>query len=149
MISRSDLFRPFPQYGSNIWDVGRNDGRLWYNSLQVTYETRNWQGLNINLAYTMSKAVERQIFTDVARDLQANTLSANDRPHRLVVSSLYELPFGRRKAIGAGAPGWLNALIGGWQANGTFTMQSGTPWDLPTGVRYLREGRIENIDWSA
>ncbi len=150
VTSRSDLFfRPYPHFGGNIWDVGRNDGRLWYNSLQVTYETRNWQGLNINLAYTMSKAIERQIFTDVARDLQANTLSANDRPHRLVVSTLYELPFGRGKAIGAASSGWVNALVGGWQANATLTMQSGTPWDLPTNVRYLREAGIEGIDWNA
>lgn len=149
VLSRSDLFRPYPHFGADIWDVGRNDGRLWYNSMQVTYETRNFNGLNLNVVYTLAKAVERQIFTDVARDLQANTLAANDRPHRFVMNALYELPFGRGKAFGSSAPGWIEKFIGGWQANAMFTWQSGTPWDLPTNVRYLKEAKLDNIDWSA
>lgn len=148
VLSRTDLLRPYPHFG-DIWDVGRNEGRLWYNSMQVTYETRNWRGLNLNVAYTLAKTVERQIFTDVARNMQANTLAANDRPHRLVLSSVYELPFGRNKAIGGGARGWLNRIIGGWQTTAMFIYQSGTPWDLPGGVRYLHEAKLENIDWSA
>jgi hypothetical protein len=51
----------------------------------------------------------------------------SDFPHRLVLSSVYDLPFGNGRKLAGGAPRWLNALIGGWQVNGIFAYQSGQP----------------------
>jgi hypothetical protein len=39
----------------------------------------------------------------------------------------YELPFGRGKRYGAGMHWLANALAGGWQTNGIFTINSGQP----------------------
>ncbi|MEJ7608179.1 MAG: hypothetical protein WKF37_18415 [Bryobacteraceae bacterium] len=57
------------------------------------------------------------------------SVSRNDRPHVLAVSYLYELPFGRgKKFLNKG--GAVNAVLGGWQTNGTLQYQSGPPLEF-------------------
>ena len=47
------------------------------------------------------------------------------------------MPFGRNRAVGRNANHWVNAIIGGWQVNGTYEWQSGEPFTLsPTQVWY-------------
>ena len=48
-------------------------------------------------------------------------------PHRLSINGIYELPFGRERRFGGDASGALNALIGGWQVQGIYALQSGFP----------------------
>lgn len=48
-----------------------------------------------------------------------------DIRHRLVGSLLYELPFGKGKAVYSSASGWVNQIIGGWQLNIIPSFQSG------------------------
>ena len=58
-------------------------------------------------------------------------MTASDRPHRLVLSGVYELPFGRGQLIGRDVNRGVNMLIAGWEYNFIGTIQSGTPVDLP------------------
>lgn len=146
--NRSQFFRPHPQF-EDVWEVARNDGRLWYNSLQATYTMRNWRGIQFTAAYTFARSFERQLFADPIRRIMPNTLQANDRPHRLAMNTNLELPFGKGKFIAGNANKLVNGLIGGWQFNATTIFQSGTPWDLPTNVRVLRDGFNKDVDWSA
>lgn len=74
-----------------------------------------------------------------------------DRPHRLSVSGLYELPFGRGKRFAGNAGGVLNHIIGGWQVHAIYQAQSGAglafgnviytgryqDLKLPSGVRNI------------
>src|SRR6202022_4394677 len=46
-ISRWDLNRPFPEFGG-ITQWERNDGKIWYNSLQVVTNKRVSDGLTLN-----------------------------------------------------------------------------------------------------
>jgi hypothetical protein len=46
--------------------------------------------------------------------------------HRVRWNALYELPFGRGRAIGASVPGALNQAIGGWQIAAIGTFGTGT-----------------------
>jgi hypothetical protein len=55
------------------------------------------------------------------------TISDNDTPHRITVSPIWELPFGRGRKIGAKMNGIANAFIGGWQLQGIYTYQSSRP----------------------
>jgi hypothetical protein len=48
-------------------------------------------------------------------------------PHRLTVSGIWELPFGKGRRFGSDASGFLNGLIGGWQVQGVYTYQTGFP----------------------
>jgi hypothetical protein len=58
-------------------------------------------------------------------------VSSYDQPHRLVINSTYELPFGRGKAIGSGWGKVANAPFGGWQTNGILTISKGLPLRNP------------------
>jgi hypothetical protein len=50
---------------------------------------------------------------------------ANDAPHRLVISQVYDLPFGKgRRWAQAGVGSWV---LGGWQWSGITVLQSGRP----------------------
>jgi hypothetical protein len=50
-----------------------------------------------------------------------------DIPHRLVVSGIYELPFGRGKKWGADWNRGLDAVLGGWSVQAIYQAQSGRP----------------------
>ena len=52
-------------------------------------------------------------------------ISTQDRPHRLAVTWLYELPFGPGKQKFNPTNKVASKLVGGWQIQGIYTMQSG------------------------
>ncbi|MBI3474017.1 MAG: TonB-dependent receptor, partial [Candidatus Solibacter usitatus] len=62
-VSRFQLARPFPEY-TGFNQRGRNDGKIWYNSAQVTYQIRGTGGMNFSAAYTYSKMIEQWGFND-------------------------------------------------------------------------------------
>jgi hypothetical protein len=53
-------------------------------------------------------------------------------PHIFTFGWVYQLPFGKGKAIGRNASGVLDKLIGDWQISGTQTYQSGRPLSITT-----------------
>src|SRR5262249_33980553 len=53
-----------------------------------------------------------------------------DQNYRLVLSSLYELPWGRGKRWGHDWSRPLDWALGGWQINGIYTLQSGLPFSV-------------------
>ncbi len=68
------------------------------------------------------------------RDLAAERASSDyDMRNRLVLNSMYALPFGRGQHYGSSWNGVTNAVLGGWQTNLIFTAQSGTPFDVLCG----------------
>jgi hypothetical protein len=46
--------------------------------------------------------------------------------HRFVAYGVYDLPVGRDRHFGSGLPGWLDALVGGWQTTFNMFAKSGT-----------------------
>ena len=58
------------------------------------------------------------------------SLSTFDVSRRLVASAVYSLPFGRKKQFGANWNRLMDAVLGGWQANGIFSWQTGLPLTL-------------------
>jgi hypothetical protein len=62
-----------------------------------------------------------------------------DRPHRIVMSGICELPFGRGRRMGGSWPVPLDFVAGGWQLNGIVQRQTGPAltfgdvWTLFTG----------------
>ena len=124
-VSRSQLLRPYPQFTGISTD--ENQGYSWYHSLQVRFEKRFARGFSSSLSYTWSKLMEAREFLNEADPFPYEVISDQDRTHRVAATWIYELPFGRGKAIAAGAPSWTNGLIGGWQLQGIYTFQSGEP----------------------
>jgi hypothetical protein len=107
-----------------------------YHSMQATLNRRFAGGLMVKGTYTFSRAID---FTDDAaggltfntpNQIQRNRASAGfDRTHILVVSGVYELPFGPGKRWFK-KRGIASALVRSWQFNTIFSAYSGTPFTI-------------------
>jgi hypothetical protein len=77
------------------------------------------------LAYTWSKAMEAAGFLNSFDPLPYETIAGLDRPQRLALSGIYELPFGRNRRFGAAMAAPIEFFAGGWQLNAVIIYQSG------------------------
>ncbi len=118
-----------------------NSASSFYNALQTRVERRFSRGFTFISSYTFSKALtDAPSFRstgqegDTAMDptnlrLEWGRLGWDSR-HRLVTSYVYELPFGPGQRFGAGGGPFLGRLISGWQLNGIWQFQSGSPFTV-------------------
>src|SRR5262249_13401456 len=97
-IQRRLLLVPYPEFGNIA--VTEYNGSSTYKALQLQLTKRYTQGLSLNASYTYSK--ERESLTRLnPQDAElTEQVAANDRPHRLTFSFIYELPIGRNRWIG-------------------------------------------------
>lgn len=131
---------PYPYYGSSMTIQQRN-GYSSYHSLQVSARREMSDGLMMSISYTWSRSMgytngEGQnnfgveglgtVSSNLLDYSQNKHLTANDAPHRVVVSAVYDLPFSKGKAL-APANKVVSALASGWQVSGTYVYQSGVP----------------------
>ena len=122
-ISRAQLLTPYPQFGS-IQEM-QPIGRSIYHSLQTQVQKRFTSGFTINLAHTWSKLLDATTFLNPSSPTPWYGISPNDRPSRLVVNGLWELPIGKGRMVSV--PGWLERGISGIQLAGHIVRQSGAP----------------------
>src|SRR5207302_6794173 len=73
-------------------------------------------------------------------------IASYSNQHQFSSNFLYQLPFGRGKAFGSGASGWVEKLIGSWQWNGILTAQSGYPVVPLVGSNRSGNGDARNPD---
>ncbi len=125
LMARERFLRPFPHF--DAVNASRFDGYSWYHSMQANLERRFARGYTIGASYTFSKFMQatETLVTNAPRPVEV--ISDLDRPHRLVVNGIWELPFGRGKAFGANWSRPANFVLGGWQLTGVYTFQSGAP----------------------
>jgi hypothetical protein len=127
-----------------------NSAESTYHSLQTSLEKRLTKGFSAGIHYTWSRYTDTasEIFNPssgevaVAQDsfdLGADEgRSSYDRPHRVTGNMVYELPFYRDQQ------GFLGKLLGGWQVNAFFTIQSGAPFTVLNGADPT--GALSGID---
>ena len=126
-ISRAQLLRPYPQF-TDIIPLQKTGATSIYHALQLSVNRRMSGGLMIAGSYAWSKAEEEGEAHQNSYDVAASrSVASYDIPHRLVMSVLYELPFGQGHRFGSNASPLVEAVLGGWQVNGILTIQSGTP----------------------
>jgi hypothetical protein len=143
-VSRGQLLRPYPQF--NGVTLGYTSlGNSIYHSMQVKL-TKRFSTSLISLAYTLSKGIGNaeaatgyleqngvpgfQDNNNIRLDRSLNTL---DNTHRLLIAFTTELPFGKGKKWLNG-PTAINKLVSGWEANGLYTYESGSPLFLGTST---------------
>ena len=123
-VQVQQLLKPMPQF-TGVTSTA-NGGFSWYHSMQLRVERRFAKGFSIQGSYTWSKfmeAVDRLNDTDAALH---HVIAQQDRPHRVVINGIFELPFGQgRRWLSYG--GWRNAIFGRWQVQGIYQGQSGPP----------------------
>ena len=134
-IQRRQLLLPFPEFGTIT--TTNNDGNTWYNSAQFTLDRRFSKGYGIQFAYTFSKWLQATEYLNAGDALPSKVRSDQDVPHRFSMSYFYELPFGKGQYFGSDVNKWTNAIIGGWQIQGTYTFQSGFPITFTSDAFYL------------
>ena len=127
-----------------------------YHSLQISAEKRFAQGLSLLASYTKAKLITECAAIGGGNSGDGCTgeyrvgrfnrrldrsLDQDDVASRVVVSGVYELPFGKgRRMLGQAHP-LVNGVLGGWQMNGIGTFQSGLPLAVRgannfTGINY-------------
>jgi len=135
--SRGNLLRPYPQFGNVSFTD--SSGYSWYHSMQARLEKRFSQGYTLQFGYTWSKTMEAVEFLNAVDPRPYESISSLDRTHRVVMSGIWELPFGRGRKLASKMHPVLEFLGGGWQLNGIVQRQSGAPlgfgdvWTLFTG----------------
>jgi hypothetical protein len=143
-IQRRNLILPYPQY-TTITMNNMSIGKTWYNSFQFKVERRFKQGFTALVSYTNSKTMEAVSFLNASDATPAPVLTAWDVPQRLMITGIYELPFGPRKQFLKS--GILSQAVRGWKASWVGTIQSGTPISLTsssTGNYYtLRDPKLK------
>lgn len=127
-VARSQLLRPFPQY-TGVTGI-RNDASSDYHGAQMRLEKRFSKGYTALVSYTWSKFLEAGTFLNEVDTNFERRYSDADAPHRLVLSGIWEIPFGRGRKWGAGWNRGVDAVLGGWQVQGIGQLQSGRPLTL-------------------
>ena len=110
-----------------------NDASSNYNSLQVKVEKRFSNGFQFIAHYTYSHS---NAFDQNYYDVNPKIAYGPDQYNRdqvFLVTSVYELPFGRGKRFMSNASRGLDYVIGGWQVSNTLTWSSGLPWTATIG----------------
>ena len=132
-VQLRQLLRPYPQY-QDVLIFRDAYGDMHYESMTARVVQQYASGLQFQLAYTLSKTIANtaQSNTWVVGPSNAlynpnynRSLEANDVPQRLVLSYIYDLPFGPKKRfLNRGA---IATALGGWEFSGISVFQSGRP----------------------
>jgi hypothetical protein len=136
---------PYPAFSTV--DIVYGNGRSNYHSATLKLNRRLSSGVAVLLSYTYSKSLDYQSGITPESGYHPNQpqngwcrvpceygYSDFDTRHRLVISSLYELPFGRGKRfLNAGV---ASAIVGGWQLNNIFSFSTGFPLTIRVGANY-------------
>lgn len=120
----------FPNLGNFALQAGAASSN--YNAFILRAQRRLSSGLSVMGSYTFSKSIDNDSLGNsvVSSGLDQSNIKALERGlssfdirHRLIVSFTYELPF----KFGNDT---INAVLGGWQAGGIITQQSGQPFTV-------------------
>jgi hypothetical protein len=124
-IARSQLLRPYPHFSGLSATLPA--GSSWYHALTARFERRFSGGLSLQANYTWSKTMEAIDYLNPTDSRPEHVVSNLDRPHRISLIGMFELPFGKGRRFGSNARGFLDHVIGGWQMQADWQLQSGPP----------------------
>ena len=134
-------------------------GTSSYHGANVSLTKRATRGLTFKTNYTFSKLLDDNsafLATSGSNeppsvvnpfDMRYNRgLAAFNIKHQFNANYTYQLPFGRGQHFAGKASGVADKLIGGWQWNGSVTVQSGFPFTPQVGSNISGTGDTQNPD---
>jgi hypothetical protein len=141
-VTRAQLLRPYPQF-QNLYDFRPALGSSIYHAFQARVEKRYSRGLTLLASFTGGKLIEDTSQTvgflgpspthqDVYNRRASRSVASQDISRRVVLSYVYDLPFGRGRAFGAHLARPVDLFVGGWQINGIVTFATGVPLAVST-----------------
>jgi hypothetical protein len=119
----ANVVQRVPYLGVSPVDSGIiTEGNYKFNSIQATVRKQLSHGLQVQAAYTWSRAfIQQQYGINTAPYIElAYGLNGNYRPQRLVVNYTWNIPVGHPSGL-------EGKLIDGWTLTGVTTVQDGTP----------------------
>jgi hypothetical protein len=143
-IPAGQLDRPYPEY-TGLSLVGDGCCGSNYNSFQLTVTKRFHNGGSFLAAYTNAKLLSNTdtlttwLETGVGSPQDWNnlkgerSLSSQDVSQRLVVSYVYDLPFGHGQRYMSDASGVVDKVVSGWGVEGVTSFQKGFPLPISFG----------------
>ncbi len=149
---------PYP-YLQDTSQQTNNDGYSRYNALLLKLEKRFSSGVSFLGSYTYGHALDNasdanlgsahagDTFRDPRHESWEYGNSDFDIRHRFVFSGIYDLPFGRGRRFASSTASLANAVIGGWQLNGIWSIQTGY-WFTPFGVNdscFCEDGNANSL----
>ena len=161
-VKAGQLLLPYPQYLS-LSDPANYDGDSTYHALQAKVEKRFKNGGTLLGAYTFSKVLadveslttwlDTTLGGDAGYQNYYNlrgekSISSFDSRQRLVVSYVYDLPFGKGQQYLSSARGIADRVVAGWGINGVITFQDGFPLGLtatPNNLSAFNVGLRPNV----
>jgi len=134
-VAVRQLLIPYPQYpvpgtpqsnSNGVVMQYNNAGGSYYNSLNIRLQKRFTHGLTMIENFTYSKLIERVAYLNDSDFAPEKRIGSDSRPLRQSIALSYELPFGRGRHFNL-QNRIVDALAGGWAANGSIIFQSGPP----------------------
>jgi hypothetical protein len=142
----------YPYIAPTFYD--RSVGRGNYNALQFLFDKRYSNGLAYQVSYTWSRTidigsdgwygVEGFSVQDPYKYNNDRSVAGYDLTHVMSVNIVYELPFGKGKALST-HNSVLDYIIGGWQLNTIAQARSGTPYSINTSGDIANIGASGNV----
>ena len=120
-----------PYAGFNYINMSEDAENSHYNSLQVDFHSQVRSDLTLEVAYTLSRAIDPATGNGSLGDLAQVSDPYNrnydygpsglDRTNVGLVNFVYQLPFFRHSS------GFVHSTLGGWELSGIVTMETGLP----------------------
>ena len=135
-VAQKQALRPYPQFGNITYNTSRGDSS--FNGLITRLEQRYHNGLSFLLSYLYGKSIDdtpgtpynvtpsRSSAMDPTNFSRERGLSGFDIRQRLVISPVYQFPFGKGKQF-LNNNAVASAIASGWELSGILTLQSGRP----------------------
>lgn len=123
--TRSQLLRPYPHFTD--LNAGLPAGFSWYHGFTARLDRRFARGFLVQANYTWSSTMEAVTYLNDTDRSSYRVVSDLDRPHRLTVSGVWELPFGKGRYLLKRVPRWVDQVVGGWQVQAIYNAQMGAP----------------------
>jgi hypothetical protein len=135
-IARRQLLRPYPAF-NNVQQQLNPLGKLYYQSLQVTWDKRLSDGVSMLIAYT--RAENRELVSPLNQgDPLFEQLSGDHRPHVLRLSGTWTAPaFEDRSRL-------VRYGLGGWQISTSTSIMRGQTIGMVDDVDVIGDYTLEN-----
>jgi carboxypeptidase family protein len=146
-LSVTGCYTFFPRQGSSM-PTWMNSGTAAYHALTMSLRRRFSSGLSFDFNYTWSHSIDDGSAAESGAGEQGAAIqniyntkefrgsSDFDMRHNITGNVLYQLPFGKGKALFQEAPRWLDMMIGGWQVSGLTRFRTGLPTTVAGGLEY-------------
>ena len=133
-----NYIRNFPQFDRFLY--GTNTAESWYDALRVGAR-KNGANYSFRGFYTWSRSKDTLASSgsymanmDSFDPETAKGYSDSHRTHVINLTWRYAFPFGRDINEETDQPGWVNALLAGWNASALWTYESGARFSVSSGM---------------